>query len=142
MVIEGNEIKAVVVMDYLDKPSPYSNNIYPTEVVQKAIDVYNAQDVKFGTLKLQNYIPTVDAIPIDQISHKINNLRIEGNRLLADITILEKLEQGALLKALIENGHSPNFRCGGYGMIADGTVTDYTLVQITAVKQEDEDQNG
>lgn len=72
----------------IDKPNK-NGRIYPKEVVKKAIDEYNQQEIKVGEIEPeQNKI----AVQLSNVGCKINDIRIKGDRLECDIeSISERL---------------------------------------------------
>jgi len=72
-----------------------NGRIYPKETLQKAVDSYNKQTYKLGTLGRSMEVSIV------QSSHKIKNLYLDNGIMKADIEILDT-PNGNILKEMIE----------------------------------------
>lgn len=78
-----------------------SNRIYPREELQKALDKYNSQDHKFGTIHGYVKQPLTDcSVDISSISHKVNKVWLDDDGfLVCDIEILDT-PYGDILKEI------------------------------------------
>lgn len=112
-----------------------NGRIYSTEAVQEALDKIDQRHV-FGTIGYPNtgtYIQDNTGIPLHEVSHMANNLRIEDGYLVGDIKVLET-PKGNILSQLIEDGVETAFRTLGYANVdADGQVRDFTLTGVVLV---------
>ena len=86
----------------LDTPSS-NGRIYSKESIQEAIENFNNRKIKGGSLGLQ---PTnglfEPELNIGELSHTFENVRIEDDKVLADMKILDT-PQGQNVKALLES---------------------------------------
>lgn len=69
------------------------------------------------------------SVALSEVSHTVENLRIEEGFLVGDITVLDT-PKGRDLERLLD---SCDFRATGLGVIRGGHVTDYNLISIDAV---------
>lgn len=110
-----------------------NGHVYTQAALEKA--VANAQE----RIKNQNGILGVLGEPshagmvnLAEISHAVTNLRMDGDKMVADLKILET-PRGLQLKKMIEAGHGPQFNVSGYGSVSnDGKVSDFELVTVYA----------
>ena len=76
-----------------------NERIYTTEEFEKHIDEYMSKEFRFGTFLISM---KDDDIPIEYISHSIDNLYIKNTNLIVEITILDT-PYGKILNELYEN---------------------------------------
>lgn len=77
--------------------------------------------------------PESPVINLKEVSHKINNLRIEENNLVGDLEILDT-PKGEVLKQIIND--SVTFEPRGFGDLTDNfEVQNYELLAIDAIKK-------
>jgi hypothetical protein len=106
---------------------PNSNGrIYPLAALERCVEQAEAGPI-FGSLGLTEGT----SIDLSKVSHTIENLRIEGEYLVGDVTILHTPE-GERLNALLD-GVQIDFRPTGTGVIREGLITNYNLISIDAV---------
>lgn len=124
-------IKTAVVCE-LDKPNK-NGHIYPTDVMERAIERYKEKNASmFGQLgmpapQIENMTPQ-----LDDVSHIIQDLKIEDGKLIATIETLDT-ERGCLLMGIMSVTEM-DFRTAGQGTVSDdGTITEFELHSINAV---------
>lgn len=93
----------------LDTPNK-NGRIYRKDVMEKAIE--ETEQTLIGTIGM----PEGGEIDIMKISHKVENLRIEDNFLVGDMTILGTPE-GFKLSDMVECHDSYGFRLAGIGTV-------------------------
>ena len=115
------------IMD-LDKANK-NGRTYGTETMEKAI-----ADAKFpiiGTLGM----PDGASISLHRVSHTIEAITVKDGAVYAKINVLTTPAGQELDKLLAKN--KIEFRDAGTGKIAeDGTVSDFTLITVSAVDAE------
>lgn len=119
-----------VVIQKLDQPSR-SGKIYSTKVMQDAL-IQCTNKIVVGTC---GYPVDSTEISIDEISHTVNNLRIEDGALVGDVHVLDT-PRGAVLRQIMSESEL-EFRLMGMGKIEtleDGhlNVSSFDLIAICA----------
>jgi len=109
-----------------------NNRTYSAETWQQSIKHMGGQPV-WGTIQVFDGL----TVPIEHISHTIANLRMDGNDVIGDVTVLDT-PHGAILAKLIASGMNVQYRPCGYGDVdKQGNVTNYALHYIAAVVEAD-----
>lgn len=85
----------------VDTPSA-TGRIYSKESIQEAIDNFNKREIKGGSLGLQDVNDLSHPTNLKDLSHVFENIRIEDDKVLADMKILDT-PQGDNVKALLES---------------------------------------
>src|SRR5271167_2916897 len=126
-----SEITAVKIQE-LDRPNR-NNRIYPRAVMEEAIAEFNKRpNPMLGTVGM----PSDPAVDLTAVSHVVKNLRIMDDYLVADIKVLAT-PMGAQLEKMLKDD-SMVFRSAGFGNVGpDGTISDYRLLCVSAVRAED-----
>jgi hypothetical protein len=86
-----------------DEPT-INHRIYSKEVLQKAIDEYNAKDYKFGTLGLSDNVNsdgTFTGMNPHNIAFSVTGISLVGNEIVIEFEILYT-PMGEVLKELID----------------------------------------
>ncbi|MEM4258048.1 MAG: hypothetical protein QXL17_02710 [Candidatus Thermoplasmatota archaeon] len=86
-----------------DKTSPYTGKIYPYEEVLKMVKQYNSTPLhkRYG-LYVKNLATYSVDMPLNSISHTTDSIFLEGNHLMAEVSILSTPEGQEVIKN-IEN---------------------------------------
>lgn len=83
---------------------------------------------------LGEFAPVGTSVNLQNVSHTISNLAIEGDGLYGDVHIMST-QAGRLLKELLTAEDNIGFRPRGTGFVSDdGVVSEYKLVAIDAVR--------
>ena len=105
-----------------------TGRIYPVEELQKAVDSYNDKN-KTMLGELGGYDEV--SVSLDNVSHKIDDLRIENNNIVGTVTIL-KTPQGEQVNKIIQEQGFDSLKFGAKGAghySSDGkTIRDYELI--------------
>lgn len=122
----------------IDKPNK-NGRIYTKQAIEDAIGKLNGRPV-IGYLGMSSD----DTPNISNASHYIDDLRIEDDKLIGTIKIIDQNENGKLLKLMMDNEISFAYRSAGYGNIIiqdDGTklIEEFTIISINAVNEKDDD---
>lgn len=115
-----------------DEPNK-NGRVYNRETLDKIISDASVREI-LGTIGMVQDC----SIDLSRVSHKVENLRWDGDKVIGDVTIL-KTEHGKILESL-KNLPGIKFRTAGYGKIVlreDGIqeVTEYKLVSINVVNE-------
>jgi len=97
----------------LDEPN-HNYRVYPKEVVQKALDTNVVKAVLGCAITLKTDF-TAD-VDLQKISHYTQNLRIEDNYLVGDVTVM-KTPEGITLQTLLDRGCNIKFSPSGTGIV-------------------------
>ena len=80
-----------------------NGRIYPREVMSSAINKYNRDQVAPGRAVGELNHPEGPTVNLDKVSHKIDNLVLEGNDVMGKATILNT-PMGEVVKGLLDGG--------------------------------------
>ena len=107
--------------------------IHPRHVAESIIAQYKEKSVTLGELGYPNDL----TIHLDNVSHSIDDLWIEGDCLKAKIRVL-KTPMGDKLQEMLEAGTSVSFGIAGAGIPTETNVRpdDFTLAQIHGILDE------
>lgn len=105
-----------------------NNRIYPIETVEAIIEQAKTRGPILGQVGLPDDVLKVS---MSNVSHMVENLRIEGEYLVGNIKVLDT-PAGKVLAPILSNYE---FRPCGTGIVsADGIVSDYKLTSIDALE--------
>lgn len=111
-----------------------NNRIYPRELVEKMVETQ--KEVYFGMIGMPEGIDA--SVDFTNVSHACDNLRIEGDKLLADVKIMDT-PKGKLLTECLKLNPNGAFRTAGYGTFEEGSLSgrvgEYTLTAINWVEK-------
>ncbi len=135
-------MKYTAVVLKLDEPTKESHLVYPKEEVERAVERFNDGKEKFGVVRDEhtNFIDLYSrGIPVDQLSHKITDVKVDGNHLIATMESLDT-PAGRLLEQLVNGQQPPRFAIRGVGTVGKlepNTVSEFELFSIDAVDGDD-----
>jgi hypothetical protein len=120
-----------VVIFELNKPN-LNGRIYTTECMAKAIDELDGKPLN-GCIGM-----VMGDLNLKEISHQISDLRIEDDKVIGNLHILDTPKGLELLRLIEGDKIGVAYRSAGYGNIEpqeDGTymVTDFHLTSINAI---------
>lgn len=73
-------------------------------------------------------------VSLKNVSHKITDLKMEGNQVIGKAEVLDKTQAGGILKGLMESGVKVGVSSRGKGQLNEsGQVSNFHLVTIDAV---------
>jgi hypothetical protein len=93
-----------------------NKRIYPKEVLAEAVKKYVTEQVKTGRAVGELDHPTGPTINLDKVSHKITNLKFEGNNVVGRALILDT-PMGKIVKGLMEGGVKLGVSSRGMGTV-------------------------
>jgi hypothetical protein len=93
-----------------------NKRIYPKEVLAEAVKKYVTEQVKTGRAVGELDHPTGPTINLDKVSHKITNLKFEGNNVVGKALILDT-PMGKIVKGLMEGGVKLGVSSRGMGTV-------------------------
>jgi hypothetical protein len=132
MIIKNEKLLLI-----LNTPFGPSGQLLTTEVFQAAIDKLGTR-MCFGSIGDHNLVDGSD-IDASHISHKFENIHIDGNMVFADITILPTIHGKSL--GTHYNLDKIYFNITGLGVVSGERITDYTITAVNAFFNEDR-KNG
>ena len=93
-----------------------NGRIYPREVMKSAINKYNRDQVAPGRAVGELNHPEGPTVNLDKVSHKIDNLVLEGNDVMGKATILNT-PMGEVVKGLLDGGVKLGVSTRGMGSL-------------------------
>ena len=93
-----------------------NGRIYPREVMSSAIGKYNRDQVAPGRAVGELNHPEGPTVNLDKVSHKIDNLVLEGNDVMGKATILNT-PMGEVVKGLLDGGAKLGVSTRGMGSL-------------------------
>ena len=115
-----------------------NKRIYPKQVLAEAVNKYVTEQVKTGRAVGELDHPAGPTINLDKVSHKITNLKFEGNNVVGRALILDT-PMGKIVKGLIDGGVKLGVSSRGMGTVENkGNKTyvkdDYILSTVDIVQ--------
>ena len=115
-----------------------NKRIYPKEVLAEAVKKYVSEQVSRGRAVGELDHPAGPTINLDKVSHKITNLKFEGNNVVGRALILDT-PMGKIVKGLMEGGVKLGVSSRGMGTVEqkDGKTyvkDDYILSTVDIVQ--------
>ena len=93
-----------------------NKRIYPKQVLAEAVNKYVTEQVKTGRAVGELDHPAGPTINLDKVSHKITNLKFEGNNVVGRALILDT-PMGKIVKGLMEGGVKLGVSSRGMGTV-------------------------
>jgi hypothetical protein len=115
-----------------------NGRIYPKAIMEKAVDRYMTEQISKGRAVGELNHPDGPTINLDKVSHKITDLRWEGNNIVGKAQILDT-PMGQIVKGLMEGGVQLGVSSRGMGSLVNkGGVnyvnSDFMLATIDIVQ--------
>jgi len=101
-----------------------NGRIYPKAIMEKAVDKYMAEQVSKGRAVGELNHPDGPTINLDKVSHKITELRWEGNNIVGKAQILDT-PMGQIVKGLMEGGVQLGVSSRGMGSLVNKGGVNY-----------------
>lgn len=118
----------------LDVPN-LNNRVYSTEVVQEAVERYN-EKIKAGTALGHLGMPSgpdVLNVTLENVSHVVQEIRIEDGKAYAKIRVLDT-PLGLAAKQMIEQGVRTDLRTAGSADIDEhGVISNFSISSVNIV---------
>lgn len=112
-----------------------NGRVYDSAEMQREVDKVNAAAARGHFVLGELDHPNTLEIRLENVSHKIVMLRMEGNTVYGKAEIIEKHPKGQILKALVESDIQVGVSSRGSGQVNESTggVRNFGLVTIDAV---------
>jgi hypothetical protein len=95
-----------------------NGRVYPMDTMKSAVDKYMVEQVSKGRAVGELNHPEGPTINLDKVSHKITDLRWEGNNVVGKALILDT-PMGQIVKGLMEGGVQLGVSSRGMGSLAN-----------------------
>ena len=95
-----------------------NKRIYPKDVLAEAVKKYVTEQVKTGRAVGELNPPEGPTINLDKVSHKITELKFEGNNVVGKALILDT-PMGKIVKGLIDGGVKLGVSSRGMGTVEE-----------------------
>lgn len=108
---------------------------YQLDEMKREVDRHNAQFSQGNHMLGELDHPSGSLeVSLKNVSHKITELKMQGNQVIGKAEILEKTQAGSILKGLVESGVKVGVSSRGKGQLNEsGAVSNFHLVTIDAV---------
>ncbi len=115
-----------------------NGRVYPKAIMEKAVDKYVTEQVSKGRAVGELNHPEGPTINLDKVSHRITDLRWEGNNIMGKALILNT-PMGQIVKGLMEGGVQLGVSSRGMGsLVSKGGVNyvneDFILATVDIVQ--------
>jgi hypothetical protein len=101
-----------------------NGRIYKRKILEAAVNKYVAEQVKSGRAVGELNHPEGPTINLDKVSHKITELRFEGNNVIGKASIL-KTPMGQIVEGLLDGGVKLGVSSRGMGSLVQKNGTSY-----------------
>lgn len=134
-----------VLLQLTDIPTP-AGNIYPADVMQKAVDKNNNKPLMgtfSGAVDIKKPEDTL-LIPLDKVTHQVENLKVANGGVIGDVTILNT-PQGLIAQELLAKDVKISFGLRAYVHYKNGnclpngsprTVSDCQIISFSICNDE------
>ena len=115
-----------------------NGRIYPMPIMEKAVGKYDTEQVQKGRAVGELNHPEGPTVNLDKVSHKIDELKFEGNDIVGKASILNT-PMGEVVKGLLDGGVTIGVSTRGMGSLKQNGNTmvvndDYLLNAIDIVQ--------
>ena len=93
-----------------------NGRIYPKPILEKAINAYSEKQVSKGRAVGELNHPEGPTVNLDKVSHKIDELKFEGNDVMGKATVLNT-PMGEIVKGLLDGGVQLGVSTRGMGSL-------------------------
>jgi len=140
-IVEAKDGKKNVVIEgiFMQAESKNRNGrIYPRDVMETAVNKYVTEQVATGRAVGELNHPDGPSINLDKVSHRITDLRWEGNNVIGKALVLDT-PMGQIVKGLVEGGVQLGVSSRGMGTLVqrNGVNTvgrDFVLATVDIVQ--------
>ena len=94
-----------------------NGRVYPRPIMEKAVSKYDNEQVKTGRAVGELNHPEGPTVNLDKVSHKINELKFEGNNVVGKASILDT-PMGQVVKGLLDGGVTFGVSTRGMGSLS------------------------
>jgi hypothetical protein len=112
-----------------------NGRIYDLKEMQAACDLINTSAAGKRHILGECDHPNTLEIKLENVSHRLMEARMEGNRLICKAEILSETPKGAILASLVNSGVQVGVSTRGAGQVneSSGKVTNFRFITVDAV---------
>ena len=135
---DGNGKKFIIEGIFMQANKPNRNGrMYPRDILEAAVSKYDAEQVSKGRAVGELNHPEGPTINLDKVSHKITELKWDGNNVVGKATVLDT-PMGKIVQGLLEGEVQVGVSSRGMGSLAkQGNVNvvniDFMLNEVDIV---------
>ena len=111
-----------------------NQRVYPLSEIKSAVDNVNKRIAEGMTIYGELNHPDNLGIDLNNVSHIITEMRVEGANAMGKARILNT-PKGQIVKAIIEGGGKLGVSSRGSGNVVEGKVNTFSLVTVDIVAQ-------
>lgn len=101
-----------------------NGRVYPKAIMESAVNKYVTEQVKTGRAVGELNHPEGPTVNLDKVSHRITDLRMEGNKVVGKASILDT-PNGQIVKGLLEGGVRLGVSTRGMGSLENRNGVNY-----------------
>lgn len=101
-----------------------NGRVYPKAIMESAVGKYVDEQVKTGRAVGELNHPEGPTVNLDKVSHRITDLRMEGNKVVGKASILDT-PNGQIVKGLLEGGVRLGVSTRGMGSLENRNGVNY-----------------
>ena len=101
-----------------------NGRVYPKAIMESAVNKYVTEQVKTGRAVGELNHPEGPTVNLDKVSHRITDLRMEGNKVVGKASILDT-PNGQIVKGLLEGGVRLGVSTRGMGSLENRNGINY-----------------
>ena len=122
----GNGVKKYAIEGVFAQADSKNRNgrVYPKAIMESAVNKYVTEQVKTGRAVGELNHPEGPTVNLDKVSHRITDLRMEGNNVVGKASILDT-PNGQIVKGLLEGGVRLGVSTRGMGSLENRNGTNY-----------------
>ena len=110
-----------------------NGRVYAVSEISNAINEINNRVKQGLTVYGELNHPDNLSIDLNNVSHIITEMRMEGNNAIGKAKIIEKHPKGQIVKAILDAGGKLGVSSRGSGNVVEGRVTGFSLVTVDVV---------
>lgn len=110
-----------------------NGRIYPLSEISSAVDAINARIAEGQTVYGELNHPDNLTIDLNNVSHIITEMKMDGNNAIGKARIIEGHPKGQIVKAILNAGGKLGVSSRGSGNVVEGNVSGFSIVTVDVV---------
>ena len=110
-----------------------NGRIYPLEEIKASVDSINKRIAEGQTVYGELNHPDNLTIDLNNVSHIITEMKIDGSNAVGKARIIEGHPKGQIVKAILNAGGKLGVSSRGSGNVVEGRVSGFSLVTVDVV---------
>jgi len=110
-----------------------NGRVYPIAEIKTAVDSINKRISEGQTVYGELNHPDNLTIDLNNVSHIITEMRMDGNNAIGKARIIEGHPKGQIVKAILDAGGKLGVSSRGSGNVVEGKVSGFSLVTVDVV---------